>query len=63
LTKKLDYLAISGDTQPRPDAQIMVVPMERVPTVQIPDNYKKQTIKSINGVDLLIVAIAPTFLP
>jgi|GEM_PF-6974561 len=63
LTKKLDYLAISGDTQPRPDAQLLFVPMERVPNVHIPDTYKKQIIKSINGDDLIVVGIAPTFLP
>jgi hypothetical protein len=63
LTKKLDYLAISGDTQPRPDAQFMFVPMERVQSVPIPDNYKKLIIKSINGEDLIVVGIAPTFVP
>jgi hypothetical protein len=46
LTKKLDYLAISGDVQPRSDAQIIVVPMELVTTVHIPDTYKKHTIRA-----------------
>jgi len=63
LTKKLDYLAISGDVQPRPDAQIMVAPMDRVADAHIPDNYKKITITSINGSDLLLVGIAPSFIP
>ncbi len=63
LTKKLDYLAISGDVQPRPDAQIMVAPMDRVADAHIPDNYKKITITSINGSDLLLVGISPSFNP
>ena len=63
LTKKLDYLAVSGDIQPRPDAQIMVAPIDRVADAHIPDNYKKITIKSINGNDLLLVGIAPSFIP
>lgn len=63
LTKKLDYLAISGDVQPRADVQVMVAPMERVADAHFPDNYKKFTIKAMGGSDLLMVAIAPTFIP
>ena len=60
LTKKLDYLSVYGEAQPRPDAQVMVAPMERAPEMQIPADYQKQTIKAMNGTDLLVVAIAPS---
>jgi hypothetical protein len=63
LTKKLDYVAISGDGQPRSNAQIIVAPMELVATAHIPDTYKKQTIKALDGTELLIVGVAPSFLP
>ena len=60
LTKKLDYLSVYGETQPRPDAQVVVAPMERAPEMQIPAGYQKQTIKALDGTDLLVVAIAPS---
>ena len=63
LTKKLDYLSVYGDAKPRPDAQVMVAPMERVADAHIPDNYKKFTIKAMDGSDLLVVGIAPSFIP
>jgi hypothetical protein len=60
LTKKLDYLSVYGETQPRPDAQVIVAPMERASEMHIPAGYQKQTIKAMNGTDLLVVAIAPS---
>lgn len=59
LTKKLDYLSVSGEALPRPDVQVMVAPMERAPEMQVPDNFAKSTIKAIDGTDLLVVAISP----
>lgn len=63
LTKKTDYLAITGDVQPRADVQIMVIPIELVPTISIPATFTQTTIKAINGTDLLVLGIAPSFLP